>query len=467
MLLPKIEKTIKDNKLFKKGDKLLIGVSGGPDSVCLLNLINRLKDRYRFKIYIAHANHGLRGIDNVRDQKFVKKLAQKLKLPIFVKKINVYVYQKKNKLSLEEAARDLRHKFFTKICQKEKICKIALAHSSSDQVETILMNLLRGAGIRGLSGMDYETDFNNLDKNIKFRIIRPLLDCSKKEILQYLKVNKIDFCIDKTNLNLKFTRNLMRHKIIPGLKKYYPFLGENILNQARIFKALKKEIVLQLNNFIVIKPDNSGAEIALCRWQRLDEFYKRELILYLINKISTLKDIYSAHIEEVVSLINNSSVGSFKILPNGLVVYKNYDKIIISQENMLFGKKKIKKSKLQIPGVTEIKENSTKLVTRIVKKKKNSLDNKILIDYGKTGFDIFVRSRKPGDRFYPFGMKGSKKIQDFLVDHKIPKFLRGQIPILVDKTNRIIWLSGLRMDRRFVAGPKTAKILEITYIKSR
>ncbi len=470
MILEKVENTIKAHKLINKGDKILIGVSGGPDSVCLLDLLFKIKDKYNLEISIIHINHGLRGKDSEKDQILVNKLAKKYKIPIIIKRINVKNYQKKNKLSLEEAARDLRHRVFSLACQQKKINKVALAHTSSDQVETVLMNFLRGAGIKGLSGMNYRKDFKVLTNNeqINFQIIRPLLDCSKKEILNYLKQEKLNFNLDKTNFDLNFTRNRIRHKVIPVLKKINSSIEENILVQAKLFQDISQSVettikpIIKSSNF-----DKDKAELSLKKWEMLNGFYKREIILAFLRKFSSTKDIYSLQIEEVVDLLENSSTGSYKILPYDLVIYKNYDKLIISHKNLLFDKKKIKKQKVKIPGRTQLSEIQAKIETNFSNKKNSGNQNTALVDLKKTGKDIFVRSRKPGDRFQPTGFGGSKKVQDFLIDAKIPKFLRNNVPILVDKKDKIIWLGGLRQDRQFMASKNSEQILIVKLNKEQ
>jgi tRNA(Ile)-lysidine synthase len=468
MLFSKVEKTIKDDHLIKKGDKIIVGVSGGPDSICLLDLLYRFKDQYNLNLFIIHINHGLRKKESLAEQIFVENLAKRLGLPVFIKKIDVLTYKKKEKLSLEEAARNLRYKIFGQICQKEKIDKLALAHTASDQVETILMNFLRGGAVSGLSGMDYQTDFKIFvsGKKISFQVIRPLLDYPRSEILNYLKGNNLKFCIDKTNLALNFTRNRIRHLLIPLLREYNPSFEKNISKKAQLFRFLNNEIEAKIKKIIKqTKINKNKVEFSLKKWQGLEPFYKREVLLVLIKEFLSARNIGTVHIEEVVSLLENSSTGGFKTLPGSLIVYKSYDKLIISQPDWLFSKKTIRKKRIRTPGVTEIPEIEANIETCLVSKKLEAGHNKIFVDYDKTGQDIFIRSRREGDRFKPLKFRGSKKIQDFLVDKKIPVFLRDSIPILINKQNQIIWLCGLRADRRFRVNSQSKKILEIKFIK--
>ena len=235
----------------------------------------------------------------------------------------------------------------------------------------------------------------------------------------------------------------------------------------KVSSDLVQKTYLTIGSKKIIKSaqvDKEKVEFDLKKWQNLDNFYKGEVLLALIAKFSSLKNISRIHIEEVVALLENSPTGSFKILPRGLVVYKNYDKLIISHQNLLFNKKKIRRKSIAIPGITIIKETQTRIETEFAKKRTKTNYNKIFVDYSEVDKGIFVRSRKPGDCFQPQGLKGSKKVQDFLVDKKISRFLRNQIPILANNKDQIIWLAGLRPDKRFIADNKTKNILEIKFV---
>lgn len=468
MLQSKIQKTINSNKLINQNDKIIIGVSGGPDSLCLLNILYEIKDKYNLDLYIIHINHNLRGKESLGDQIFVERLAKEKNLPIIIKKVNVLTYKKKYKLTLEEAARNLRHKAFAEIVKQKNIKKIALAHNSSDQVETIIMNYLRGTSIKGLSGMDYKKNFKIFTNNkiINFQIVRPLLDCSKKEILSYLRNKKINFRIDKSNQDLSFTRNRIRHLVLPFFKKNNSDFENNILKKTKILKSLKKEIAIKVKKITKTAKINKGTiEFSLKEWFSLDEFYKRESILFLINSIYQLKDIGAVHLDEAVSLLEESKTGSYKVLPHNLVIYKDYDKLIISHKNILFDKKLIARKKLNINSKIEIKEINAEFSLKTVHKIDKSNLDKIFVDYDKTGGAIYLRSRKKGDYFQPVGMKGKVKIQDFLVNNKISKIIRDKIPILVDKYDRIIWVAGLRQDKRFIINNKSKNIIQIKFLK--
>lgn len=468
MILSRIKDLIHQEKLLSKNDKILVSVSGGPDSIFLLHCLNNLKKIYNLKVYTLHINHNLRGVEAKRDENLVRETCSQLSLPLIIKSISVSDYQKKHKLSLEEAGRILRHKIYAQICASLKINKVFLAHTADDQVETILMNFIRGGLIHSLKGMNYQSNFAvKLDGHgrvVKFKVIRPLLNCFKEEIINYLKSNKLKFRVDKSNLNLKFTRNYLRHKIIPLLEKINPSFKVNLLKRAHVFNLLSNKFKKQIEKIIQnIKVENNQIEITFAQWKKLDDFLQRELIFMVLEKFFSLKDLNYTQIEDCINLINYTSVGKMKYITKDLIIYKDYDKIIISFYNALFKKKKIFRKKLIIPGETFIPEISAKIKINFVKKGGIENKNKIYLNYYQTGGNLFIRSRKKGDRFMPSEVR--KKIQDFFVDQKVPLYLRDQIPLLVNDRDEVIWVIGLCKDKRFNVDKKTKKIIVVKFIK--
>lgn len=465
-LFKKVLQTIKEHSLLQKGDRLLLGVSGGPDSVFLLHLLNQLRSQFQLKIIVLHINHQLRSRASLRDEDFVKKIASDLNLPFLAKRIDVLAYQKKNKLSLEEAGRNLRHQVFAEVCRTQKIKKVVLAHTASDQVETILMNLCRGTSWKGLSGMAYKQKFKieEGDKITEFYVIRPLLDCFKEEILADLKNRGIEYRIDQSNRHLNFTRNFFRHRIIPYFEKINPAFKTNLLRQAKEVALLKEVVKKELTRLIcnAARYIEGRVELNLLKWQKLNSFYRHEVIWFLIAKFFSTKDLSRVHLEEVVSLLEKGKVGRFKILPNNLAVYKDYDKIIISPLALL-KRGPIKPSLLRIPGLTPIPELKASFRTKVVKRPSHTTTYQIMVDKDKVNLPLLIRSRRKGDYFYPCGGVGRKKLQDFFVDQKISRILREEIPLLVDSNDQIVWVTGWRQDRRFMIDEKTKNILLIKY----
>jgi tRNA(Ile)-lysidine synthase len=230
----------KRNKLFSPGDRVLVGLSGGADSVFLLHFLSKLSNKLKFQIICAHLNHCLRGKDADRDENFCKSICKSFRIDLFTKKIDVKSLAKTKKLSLEHAARKVRYSFFEQTCKKHNCNKIALAHHLDDHVETVFLNLLRGTEPKGLIGITLKRNLKENSK-LKIEVVRPLLSVSKKEILSYIKTNKINFRTDKSNLSDEFTRNWLRKNVIPLLERKQPQLNHHMWEMSqKLAKVLKK-----------------------------------------------------------------------------------------------------------------------------------------------------------------------------------------------------------------------------------
>ena len=330
MLEEKVLSTIKKYDLIKSKDKIVIGVSGGPDSMALLNVLINLKEKLDFQIVVAHINHGIR-IEADDETKFVEEFCKKNNIECFVKKEKVEDLAKENKVGTEEAGRKLRYDFFNEVLEKVNANKIATAHNENDNAETVLMNIIRGSGISGLKGIEPIRD--NL-------FIRPLIDINRDEIEEYCKLKKLDPKFDKTNKENIYTRNKVRNKLIPFIKEEFnpnvisslnrlskvaleenEFLNKityNTYERIKIKEALGKETIDGSNTII----------ISLKEFNKLDLVIKNRLVLYTINKLlGSAKDIEKVNIEDIIKLCTNN-IGNKFLLPNKNVkVFVNKGKI--------------------------------------------------------------------------------------------------------------------------------------------
>lgn len=309
-MLDEIKKTIKEYKLINYGDKIVIGVSGGPDSVCLLHILHSLKKEFGLKLIVAHVNYKSRGKDSDRDEKHVSKLAQKFGLKIYIKRLPITKCGKKE--NIEEKFRKIRYDFFEKILKKEKADKIAVAHTKDDQVETIIMFFLRGAGLRGLSGMEILRD----------RIIRPLLLTSRADILKYLKQHKLKYRKDVTNEDVTFTRNKIRHKLIPYLEsEFNPNLKNTLTLAARAIRDDYDLLVALANKKAkkLIWHQKEQLKIDLKKFQALRPALKRKVLTQALKFFK--KSISFAFLEEILKMIEKSRIGAQKQV-NGLKILK-------------------------------------------------------------------------------------------------------------------------------------------------
>ncbi|MBU1018208.1 tRNA lysidine(34) synthetase TilS [Patescibacteria group bacterium] len=391
-MLKTVQKTLAAFPPFKK---VIVGVSGGADSVALAHILIQLK----YDVTIAHLNHGLREKESDTDEKFVKDLSKKWKRPCVTHKI-----QLSDKGNTENSARLVRYAFLEKVRQAEKAEFIAVAHHQDDQIETILMHMQRGAGLRGLCGM----------KNQNGLIIRPLLGVKKKDLEAYLKKEKIDFRTDSSNFDRRFRRNLFRHQIIPELKKKHKDLDRQLLQMSAVAQKRLQEIEKQSADWI--RTNVMDSEFGRLEFLKLSDVLQAEILFQLIG----YRDVYRQSLEKIKALIKKGVTGKQKQI-GPVTFYTQYDRVSFykgfkAPEN---------------PG-------RVKLTVREVRWGKWVLKHK-----GKE--TLFVRAWQKGDRFKPAGMGGSKKLQDFFVDQKIPKSERHQLPIIVDGKDRILSIANFRV----------------------
>lgn len=313
-MLKKVKETIINNQLIKKGDKIIVALSGGPDSVCLAHILSQLSPELKIKIILAHLNHNLRGKESEQDAQWVKKFSGKLNLPLCTEKL-------KTKPKKEEEARCLRYEFLEKIRTQNKAQKIAVAHTADDQVETILFHFLRGAGLSGISGMFYQNK----------KIIRPLLDCRREEILNYLKKNNLSYRLDRTNRDTRILRNKIRHKLIPFLiLEYNPQIKKNILNLGEIANQAQNYLEKQAQKFL----QNNPSSFSLKAWRKLPPALKKETLRQALKKTQgDLVDIYAVHLNEVTRMLETPLGNKKKVLPRGLLILKKDGKVIFAQKS--------------------------------------------------------------------------------------------------------------------------------------
>ncbi len=469
MLEEKVLQTIKKFDMLSSNDRVLIGISGGPDSVTLLTVLLSFKKRYNLSFFIAHFDHMLRGKESDKDANFVKKLAQELGLPCKFKSCNLAEIAQKEHLTLEESAREHRYKFYLETAKKFKANKVALGHNADDQVETVLMRFLRGSGLEGLIGIP----------PVRGKIIRPLIECRREEIEEYCQEHKIGYRIDSSNKEVVYFRNKIRLELLPLLSRDY---NKNIKDTVLRLRNIVSEVSVYLNQEtellfkeVTRREKTKRVIIDLKKLTSLHLALQRRIIRKSIEVVKgNLYSITLRHNNEILKL-SEYQLGEKEIyLPDGLRVKKIYDKIIVF-------KKRISKNQIDeipttwehnilIPGKTEIKSLDIGIEIKILdsvdiksslyfNRKKSKGKFSEFIDYNKVKPPLKLRNRRSGDRFYPLKMKSLKKVKDFFIDNKIPKSHRDLIPILVDSEDKIIWIVGMRLDDRVKISSNTKKVL--------
>lgn len=448
----RVLKFIDENHLIQRNDKVLIALSGGADSVFLLHFLLKFKRRLGISLGAFHLNHRLRGADAKDDESFCGSLCAAENVELFLASKNVKSFAMKNKISAEEAGRIIRYKELNNVADKNSFSKIATAHNASDNAETVLLNLIKGAGLRGLSGIPVK----------RGRIIRPILNLSAEEIRNYIHKMKIDYRFDKSNLQPDYERNFLRNKIIPALKKRLnPRLEQKILASSLIIRDIRSFIDKQILPVqkSAVKFSNGELRLNLKKLKSLDlslwgEFFKTSIEEKFGIELSG---------ENLNSLIRLASIQTGKKvnLSGQIFAMKIRDYLLIKLEP-----KKTKRafSKTIKAGKGIIVNNHKLLITPVriadVKRSRNQSVEYISADNIAANFEL--RKWKAGDRFYPLGMRGSKKISDFLADAKIPSDEKKEQLVLTN-SGKIVWVLNLRIDDRFKITPDTKKVFKLSY----
>jgi tRNA(Ile)-lysidine synthase len=468
-LILKIKQTLVDHKMVEAGDFLLLGVSGGPDSVALLQGLLELKQELGIELAIAHLNHSARQKESDRDARFVKDLGESLKIKTWIEKVDVTAQQAASKSSFQETARNLRLEFFQRTMNQIGANKIALGHTSDDQVETVLINLLRGSGLKGIGGMS----------PVRHPYIRPLFNCSRFEIEDFLNDRKISYCKDSSNQKLDYLRNRIRLELIPFLqKKYNPRITENLFEASGIFRAENDYLkTLEDNEFDrVISKAGTGEALNMNieYLSTLPLALKRRLIRKAIQSIKgDLKKISFSHIQEVLHLFDKAPKGKRIDLPGDLQVWcrgdhMEFKRISVSDSSILPVDERIASDwmkPLNIPGKTRIENTGLTLKAEIIGPAESGYSaepaNQAFLDFDKTGDNILIRFFQAGDRLKPLGMDGTKKLKSLFIDEKVPQEIRSTIPILTTVDNDIIWVYGTRIAHPYRVTSDTSNVLFI------
>ena len=318
----KVINTINKYNLIQSGDKLVLGVSGGPDSISMLNILNEIKEEWQFEIYVAHINHMIRKEAN-DDEKYVQQYCEKNNIQCFVKRVNVQEIANIQKIGTEEAGRNIRYEFFEEVLQKVGANKIAIAHNKNDKIETIVMNLLRGSGLSGLKGIEPIREQ---------RIIRPLIECERQEIEQYCEQYKLEPRIDKTNFENDYTRNRIRNIVIPYIKnEFNPNIIETMDRLSQVATEESNYIELQVEKIyqkLLIERSQKQIILKLKEFNQQEKVIKNRLILLVVRELmGSTQRIEKVHIEDIIKLCSNN-VGNKFLTPNKNIKFLVKDKRI-------------------------------------------------------------------------------------------------------------------------------------------
>ncbi len=469
-LLQTVEETIAAYGMLKPKDSVIIGVSGGPDSVALLHVLFLIAPRFSLKLGVAHLNHCLRRNDSDKDAQFVELLAKKYDLSFYTHKTDVRKYRIDNKLSLEEAARRVRYTFLNNVASTMKYNKIAVGHHSDDNAELILMNIFRGSGTKGLSGIPPVRDH---------KIIRPLITLNRSEIIDFLSQNKIDYITDASNTDTKYFRNRVRHDLIPLLKTAYnPKISDTLNRLSSIIRSEEEwidDVVHPFYEKTVLDVQKNYIILSVSMLNRYHPALKRRIIRMTIEKIKgDLRRIRFVNINSAIGLLEKRPDYGKVDLPDRIRIQRDRDALYVIKEKRILRDVSEKYGHSDTFAFEyQIEKFESVLIREIgAAIKFTEIRMEKVLDYRYTGqhtgffdketisFPMVIRNFRPGDAFKPLGVGGTQKLKKYFIDKKVPRNERIKCPILLSR-GKIIWVVGHRIDESVKVMPSTRNVLKV------
>ncbi len=490
-VLNQVRATIAEHDLFVRGDKVVVGVSGGPDSLTLLHMLRALRHELGIDLFVAHLNHQLRGGESDADAQFVAGLAQEWNLPATIEECDVARRAREKHLSVEEAARNARYAFLIEVARRHGANVIAVAHHSDDQAETVLMHLLRGAGLAGLRGMRYKTEIG--DWRVEGRaphlqpfgsaqgkppistlhLVRPLLDVTRGEIETYCKKNYLTPHYDRSNLDPTFFRNRLRQEALPYLETLNPNLRETLIRTSHAiaddYDFLHRGV---RSAYALIAREVDGAIVFdRAAWRRIHPALQRGTLRAAVRQLrGDLRNIDWTPIEDARRVALEKFAGAAATLPQGLQLVVGYtDFTIVDAARgvpmpdlpLLL---QVERVDLATQGAVDLPHSDWSVRTEIVMRPVAAADRwTALLDVDKCQGKTYLRPRRAGDRFQPAGLGGhTQTLHEFMINAKIPRAARGGLPLLV-VDERIVWVCGWRVDERANVTDATREFWQVTF----
>jgi tRNA(Ile)-lysidine synthase len=494
-LLDQVRQTIEQNKLLSPGETVVVGVSGGPDSLCLLHLLCRLRADFSLSLHVAHLHHGLRGADADADARFVRDLAADWGLPCTVERIAVPALAEEHGLAFEEAARRARYSFLSRVASELGAQTIAVGHNADDQAETVLMHFIRGSGLAGLRGMLPKTplsgyrllDVQSPDPRFPdFPIpilIRPLLDTPRADIEAYCDFYGLEFRFDRSNLDTTYFRNWLRHEVLPLLEQHNPGVKDVLRRTAQVVAAdyALLRSLLEEAWADVVREEGGRITFDLAAWRALPTSLQRSTLREAIRRLRrSLRNINFVHVEDALQVACDGATGDQATLPQGLMLTLGYDDFVIADADLAeplpdwpLLKPESAPVRVHVPGLTKLPDADWALEVRAIDRTNLPVDWEAnadpwlaFLDAGAAGEELWLRTRRPGDRFQPLGMEGhTVKLGDFLTNEKVPRAVRDWMPLLVGKEG-ILWVCGQRLDERVRVRDSSKLVLILHFVRT-
>lgn len=457
----KVRATVQRFRMLQDGDRLIVGVSGGVDSVVLLHVLTLLRDEHDLSLVVAHLDHGIRGEESRREADFVRGLVHGMGLPFETMLVDVPAMARKRRVSLQEAAREARYRFYEEVRKKHGAQKVVLGQTADDQAETILMRMIRGAGLRGLKGIP----------PVRSGVyIRPLIEIARQDVERFADAEGLSWVTDSSNIKDIYLRNKVRRELIPHLEREYnPSIKGGLSRMASILSREEDYLDGKAEEVAngLIRGNDGELILDIPKLTAFHEALWFRVLQKALGRVlgGDLRNIKTAHLEGICRLLTLRAPNKVLCLPQRVYVEKHYMELFIRK-----GKPPDVLSFEYIvdcPGVTILESLGKKLVTRIEEPEKDvpaDVDSNVAyLDDNKLIYPLVLRGFEQGDRFVPLGMRGHKKVKDFFVDAKVPKPLRRRIPLLVSGEN-IVWIVGYRISDYYKLTEGSKRVLRAEYL---
>ena len=461
----KVEEFIRKYHMIDKGDRVIAGVSGGADSVCLLFMLCSLREKLGFEVLACHVNHGLRGADADADERYVEALCGKLKVPCRIFRENVELTARKRKQSLEEAGRMIRREAFETMCREDGGTKIATAHHRDDNAETMIMNFARGTGLKGLCGI----------RPVRGRWIRPLLCLGRAEIEEWVTDHQIDFCRDATNDEDEYTRNRIRHHIIPALEQQVNAGAVRHLNElsaqlSEVWDFMEEETARARKECVLTAEDPDGRRVVKIDgegFSRTAPAVRKFLAAECIREAAGAdRDIEAVHIAALTELFGKQT-GKTLDLPYRVKALRTYEGVSLFKKTERRADAGKSERELEIPGETVFPETGQKICCTVVDADGDHSVKEIpqksytkCFDYDIIKYSLSARFRRPGDYLTVDGTGSRQKLKSYFINEKVPREERDR-KLLIADGDHIVWIPGMRMSSAYQIGSQTKRILKI------
>lgn len=455
-ILSRVLGTIRRYSMIEPCDHIGVAVSGGIDSVVLLDILASQRQEFPIALTVLHLNHGIRGKEAARDQRFVQELSERYSLPYLGQEVDVPAYRKEHSLSLQQAARELRYRFFAQAMDTHNLDKVAIGQTADDQAETVLMRLIRGGGARGLKGIP----------PVREGYIRPLLEVWREELLQYVRHQGLPFVQDSSNLKKDYLRNRIRQELLPALSEYNPSIKERLLHLAQVLaedESYLEGLAQEIAKGICMA--DHGVSISIPSLLSLPAALQARVLQHAFASLSSEGILEYPHITSVMALIGEGGGCKQVTLPGGYWAKRSYDTLVLGkQEETPAGM--AGEIELTIPGRTRLEKLGMELEAALAEERLDPQADAdtAFLDYHRLTLPLHCRTFQPGDCFIPLGMESPKKLKNLFIDLKIPRAERVKIPLVISG-DAICWVAGWRIDERFKIRKETRKILKLTMIK--